>query len=105
MKSLERRDSGVGYDDYLRQLGQAEGLENPTKEQAARLDRKRKKKASNDDWSNPNDPTARITRMKDGRTKLAHKAEHAVDLADGAVLGGDGSASRSRRHVELGGNA
>jgi transposase len=52
----------------------------------ARLDRKRKKKASNDDWTNPNDPSARITRMKDGRTKVAHKAEHAVDLASGAVL-------------------
>jgi transposase len=86
MKSLVRRDTGVSYDEYLRQLAEAEGLENPTKEQAARLDRKRKKKASNDDWTNPNDPSARITRMKDGRTKLAHKAEHAVDLADGAVL-------------------
>ena len=86
MKSLVRRDTGMGYDEYLRQLAQAEGIENPTKEQAARLDRKRKKKASNDDWTNPNDPSARITKMKDGRTKLAHKAEHAVDLADGAVL-------------------
>src|SRR5205807_1116518 len=60
--------------------------EQPTKEQLARLDRKRKKKACNDDWTNPNDPSARITKMKDGRTKLAHKAEHAVDLASGAVL-------------------
>ena len=86
MKSLVRRDTGIGYDEYLRQLAQAEGIENPTKEEAARLDRKRKKKASNDDWTNPNDPSARITKMKDGRTKLAHKAEHAVDLSDGAVL-------------------
>lgn len=86
MKSLVRRDTGVSYDAYLRQLAEAEGVENPTKEQLARLDRKRKKKASNDDWTNPNDPSARITRMKDGRTKLAHKAEHAVDLADGAVI-------------------
>jgi transposase len=86
MKSLVRRDTGIGYDEYLKQLAQAEGIEHPTKEQAARLDRKRKKKSSNDDWTNPNDPSARITKMKDGRTKLAHKAEHAVDLADGAVL-------------------
>ena len=86
MKSLVRRDTGLGYDEYLRQLAHAEGIENPTKEQAARLDRKRKKKASNDDWTNPHDPSARITKMKDGRTKLAHKAEHAVDLSDGAVL-------------------
>ena len=86
MKSLVRRDTGQSYDDYLRQLAQAEGIENPTKEQLVRLDRKRKKKASNDDWTNPHDPSARITKMKDGRTKLAHKAEHAVDLASGAVL-------------------
>ncbi len=86
MKSLVRRDTGQNYDDYLRQLAEAEGIENPTKEQAARLDRKRKKKASNDDWTNLHDRSARITRMKDGRTKLAHKAEHAVDLASGAVL-------------------
>lgn len=86
MKSLVRRDTGVAYDEYLKQLAEAEGIENPTKEQAARLDRKRKKKASNDDWTNPNDPSARITKMKDGRTKLAYKAEHAVDLASGALL-------------------
>jgi transposase len=86
MKSLVRRDTGLSYDDYLRQLAHAEGLENPTKEQLIRLDRKRKKKTSNDDWTNPNDPSARITKMKDGRTKLAYKAEHAVDLASGALL-------------------
>jgi transposase len=86
MKSLVRRDTGVSYDDYLRQLAQAEDIENPTKEQLARLDRKRRKKASNDDWTNPNDPSARITKLKDGRTRLAYKAEHAVDLASGALL-------------------
>lgn len=86
MKSLVRRDTGQSYDDYLRQLAQAEGIEKPTKEQLLRLDRKRKKKTSNDDWTNPNDPSARVTKMKDGRTKLAYKAEHAVDLASGAVL-------------------
>jgi transposase len=86
MKSLVRRDSGASYNDYLKQLAQAEGIEEPTQEQLLRLDRKRKKKTSNDDWTNPNDPSARITKMKDGRTKLAHKAEHAVDLASGAVL-------------------
>jgi transposase len=86
MKSLVRRDTGVSYNAYLKQLAQAEGIENPTKEQLLRLDRKRKKKTSNDDWTNPNDPSARIAKMKDGRTKLAHKAEHAVDLASGALL-------------------
>ena len=67
-------------------MAQAEGLEQPAKEQLARLDRKRKKKASNDDWTNPHDPSARITKMKDGRTKRAYKAEHAVDLSSGALL-------------------
>jgi transposase len=86
MKSLVRRDTGQTYDDYLRQLAHAEGIENPTKEQLARLDRKRKRKASNDDWTNPNDPSARITKMKDGRTRLGYKSEHAVDLASGALL-------------------
>lgn len=86
MKSLVRRDSGLSYNDYLKQLAQAEGIENPTKDQLLRLDRKRKKKTSNKDWTNPNDPSARVTKMKDGRTKLAHKAEHAVDLASGALL-------------------
>ncbi|MGH9783420.1 MAG: transposase, partial [Terriglobia bacterium] len=60
--------------------------ENPTREQLARLDRKRKKKGSNGEWKSPSDPDARITRMKDGRTHLAHKAEHAVDLTNGALL-------------------
>ena len=86
MKSLVRRDTGLSYDDYLRQLAQAEGIQQPTKEQLARLDRKRNKKASNHDWTNPNDPSARITKMQDGRTKLAFKAEPAVDLASGALL-------------------
>jgi len=76
----------LSYNDYLKQLAQAEGIENPTKEQLLRLDRKRKKKTSNDDWTNPNDPSARVTKMKDGRTKLAYKAEHAVDLSFGALL-------------------
>src|SRR5690606_28662475 len=52
----------------------------------ARFDRKRQKKLSNRDWKHPHDPDARITKMKDGRTRLAHKAEHAVDLSSGALL-------------------
>src|SRR5216684_2025366 len=99
MKSLVRRDTGQSYDDYLRQLAQSEGIEQPTQEQLARLDRKRKKKASNDDWTNPNDPSARITKMKDGPTKLAYKAEHAVDLASGALLAVTVQpAERGKRH-------
>ena len=86
MRSIRRRDDGRRYEEYLKDLAQAEGLENPTREQLARRDRKRKKKGSNREWMSPADPDARITRMKDGRTHLAHKAEHAVDLSSGAVV-------------------
>jgi len=86
LKSIVRRDNGQGYNDYLKELAQAAGMENPTREQLARLDRKRKKKGSNQEWMSPSDPDARITKMKDGRTHLAHKAEHAVDLTSGALL-------------------
>jgi len=86
MRSIRRREDGRRYEEYLKDLAKAEGLENPTREQLARLDRKRKKKGSNQEWRSPADPDARITKMKDGRTHLAHKAEHAVDLSSGAVV-------------------
>ena len=86
LRSIVRRDNGQAYDEFLRVLAKQSGIETPTREQLARLDRKRKKKGSNDDWKNPHDPDAQITKMKDGRTHLAHKAEHAVDLETGALL-------------------
>ena len=86
LRSLVRRDTGESYNDFLRKLAQASGIATPTREDLAKLDRKRKNKASNDDWENPNDPDAKITKMKDGRTHLAHKAEHAVDLDTGAIV-------------------
>src|ERR1700704_6433944 len=86
LRSIVRRDTGESYDDFLRGLAKESGIETPTREQLAKLDRKRKKKGFNDDWKNPHDPDAQITKMKDGRTHLAHKAEHAVDLETGAVL-------------------
>jgi transposase len=86
LRSLVRRDNGQKYNDYLKDLAKAAGIENPTREQLARLDRKRKKKGSNKEWKNPYDPDARIAKMKDGSTHMAHKAEHAVDLSSGALL-------------------
>jgi transposase len=86
LRSIVRRHTGEGYDDFLKGLAKESGIETPTREQLAKLDRKRKKKGNNDDWKNPHDPDAQITKMKDGRTHLAHKAEHAVDLETGAVL-------------------
>lgn len=86
MRSIVRREDGQTYEEYLKGLAQAAGMENPTREQLARLDRKRKKKGSNQEWTSPSDPDARITKMKNGGTHLAHKAEHAVDLSSGALL-------------------
>jgi transposase len=87
MRSIVRRDSGEGYDEFLRRLAHESGEATPTRAELARKDRDRKGKGSNDDWTHPHDPDAKITRMKDGRTHLAHKAEHAVDLETGAVVG------------------
>jgi transposase len=86
LRSIVRRDSGEGYAEFLTRLAQESGIETPTREELARLDRKRTKKGSNREWVHPHDPDARITKMKDGRTHLAHKAEHAVDLETGAVV-------------------
>jgi transposase len=86
MRSIVRRDTGEAYPEFLTRLAHASGIETPTREDLARLDRKRKKKTSNKEWTNPFDPDAKVTKMKDGRTHLAHKAEHAVDLETGAIV-------------------
>jgi transposase len=87
LRNIVRRDTGESYQDFLTKLAQASGIETPTRADLARIDRKRKKKGSNDDWTHPHDPDAKITKMKEGRTHLAHKAEHAVDLETGAIVG------------------
>src|SRR5213592_2321979 len=87
LRSIVRRDSGESYEEFLTTLAKASGIGTPTRADLARIDRKRKKKGSNDDWTHPHDPDAKITKMKDGRTHLAHKAEHAVDLETGAIVG------------------
>jgi transposase len=87
MRSIVRRDSGEAYDAWLTRLAAASGIPTLTRAELARFDRKRKKKGSNDDWMHPQDPDAKITKMKDGRTHLAHTAEHAVDLETGAIVG------------------
>jgi len=87
MRSIIRNDTEESYEEFLTGLAQASGIETPTREDLARIDKKRKNKASNNDWHNPYDPDAKITKMKDGRTHLAHKAEHAVDLETGVIVG------------------
>lgn len=87
MKTIVRKDTGDDYAAYLKKLCEAQGIENPTAEDARRMDRKRTgKKTSNEDWKSPTDADARIVKLKDGRTRLGYKAEHAVDLETGAIV-------------------
>src|SRR5438270_5677083 len=86
MRSIVRRDNGAAYDEFLNDLAKQSGIDAPSREDLARIDRKRKKKGSNEEWESPSDPDARIAKMKDGTTHLAHKAEHAVDMETGAVI-------------------
>src|SRR5271163_2894344 len=86
MKSIVRRDTGESYMTYLKRLAEAEGIEAKDAAALLRMDRKRKKKTSNEDWKNPNDEEAEITKLKDGRTALAYKAENAVDMETGAIV-------------------
>jgi transposase len=86
MRSIVRRDTGETYQEYLTGLAKASGIKTPTRAALARLDRRRKKKGSNEEWASPVDPDARITKTKSGVTRLAHKAEHAVDLEHGVVV-------------------
>ena len=86
MRSIVRRDTGETYEACLTRLAEASGIKTPTREALARFDRRRKTKTSNMDWITPHEPDAKIAKMKDGRTHLAHTAEHAVDLESGAIV-------------------
>src|SRR6202042_114080 len=77
MRSIVRRDNGQRYEAFLTELAKKSGIATPTREDLARIDRKRKKKGSNQEWASATDEDARIARMKDGCTHMAHKAEHA----------------------------
>ena len=87
LRSIVRRDSGEGYHEMLLRMAKESGIATPTADDLVRLDRARTgKKLSNADWQSPTDPDARITRLKDGRTRLAYKPEHALDLDTGAII-------------------
>jgi transposase len=91
MKSIVRRDSGEDWREYVTRLMKEEGVleedDEPSDEEIRRFDKKRKnKKVSNDDWVSRTDPEARITKMKDGRTHLAYKAEHVIDTTTELIL-------------------
>jgi transposase len=87
LRTIVRRDTGEGYREMLVRLAQESGIATPTAEDLIRLDRRRQgKRLSNQDWSSPSDPEAKIAKLKDGRTHLAYKPEHAVDLDTGAIV-------------------
>lgn len=86
MRSIVRRDTNEHYAEYLTRLAKESGVDTPTRRDLEKLDKTRKNKASNSDWKHPFDPDAEITKMKDGRTHMAHKSEHLVDAKTGAIL-------------------
>jgi transposase len=91
MKSIVRQDTGEDWQEYVAGLMKEAGVvapdAEPTAEEIRRFDRERKnKKVSNEDWESKTDPDARIAKMKDGRTHLAYKAEHVVDLASELIV-------------------
>lgn len=87
MRAIVRRDTGASYHEFLKGLAQAEGIAEPTAEDCRRLDQKRKgRTTSNKDWQSKTDADARIRKLKDGRTRLAYKPEHVVDLETGAIM-------------------
>ncbi len=87
LRSIVRRDTGESYESFLKELARQSGIQEPTRADIAKLDKKRPKKGSNKEWVSPHDPDAEIMKMKSGGTHLAHKAEHAVDMSgEGAVL-------------------
>jgi transposase len=87
LRAIVRRDTGEGYRTMLERLAKESGIVTPTVEDLVRFDRKRKgKRLSNAEWASPTDPEAKITKLKDGRTRPAYKPEHAVDLETGAIV-------------------
>jgi transposase len=87
LRRLVRRDTGEDYQQMLRRLAQESGLDTPSTAELIRFDRKRKSKTlSNAQWLSQTDPDARITKLKDGRTHLAYKPEHVVDLDTDLIL-------------------
>jgi hypothetical protein len=87
LRTIVRREDGRTYREMLTQMAKESGIETPSADDLVRIDRARKgKKLSNQEWTSKTDPQAKIARMKDGRTHLAYKPEHAVDLDTGVIV-------------------
>ena len=77
LRNIVRRDNGEGYREMLERLAGESGVETPTAEDLARLERKRKgKKLSNTDWVSKSDPTT--------LSKTLAKAEANLEAVDAA---------------------
>jgi transposase len=88
MKAIVRRDTRESYPQFVQRLAEEGGMENPSEEETRRFDRKRAgKRISNEEWESRTDSDARVAKLKDGRTRLAYKSEHVVDLETGALVG------------------
>ena len=98
MKSIVRRDTDETYTEYLKRLAESNGLEATDEAALRRMDRRRKKKGSNEEWVNPHDPEAEITRLKNGRTALAYKAELRRGHGHRSDCGGDHTRRSGGRH-------
>ena len=94
-----RRDTGEDYETFLRGLAAASGIATPTRAELARLDRKRPKKGSNDDWTHPQDPDAKITKMKHGRSGMVQLGgpEPVLELSLSLQLGPDDRRQRTEK--------
>src|SRR4051794_12029228 len=89
LRTIVRRDDGRTYREMLTQIARESGIETPSADDLVRIDRTRKgKKLSNEEWISRTDPEAKIAKLKDGRTHLAYKPEHAVDLDPGVIVAG-----------------
>jgi transposase len=87
LRTIVRREDGRTYREMLRRMAKESGIDTPTADDLVRIDRNRKgKKLSNEEWTSKTDPEAKIAKLKDGRTRLAYKPEHAVDLDTGIVV-------------------
>ena len=102
LRSIVRRDSEQGYEEFLMELAKASGIETPRREDLARLDRKRTGKGSNRQWKHPHDPDARVGRMKDGADASSAQGRACSGSGDGSDCLGNGTGSRSRGHADDG---
>src|SRR5207302_987825 len=75
LRTIVRRDTGEGYQEFLKRLAQESGIATPTREQLARLDRKRARKGSNEEWEHPHDANRRRIQGERGKRLLRQRGE------------------------------